>query len=334
MEDKIILQTKDVKTYFYNDEGIVKAVDGVSFDIKEGETVGIVGESGCGKTITGLSIMRLIPGAGRIVSGEILFRLKGDNGSQMINLVEMDAEGKQMRYIRGGEIGLIFQEPMTAFSPVHTVGNQICENILLHSEVSKNEARQRAVDLLERVGIPRPGTIVDEYPYQLSGGMRQRSMVALALACNPNLLIADEPTTAVDVTIQAQMLQLMQELQREYKMSIMFITHDMGVIAEICSRVVVMYLGLAVEIGKTREVFHNPLHPYTRALLKSIPGLQSQPKTKLDTIKGSIPSPYAELQGCKFYDRCPDHKDICRSYGVPELKEEEEEHFVSCYLYN
>jgi peptide/nickel transport system ATP-binding protein len=329
MLDSNLLEIHDLRTYFYQDQGTVKAVDDVSYSIRSGETVGVVGESGCGKSMTAWSVMRLLPSSAKIVSGQIL--LRRDEGA--LDLTTIDPEGVTMNFIRGGEIGMIFQEPMTSLSPVHSIGNQLMEAIRNHQDLGKEEIRNQAIEWLGRVGIPRPEVIIDQYAHQLSGGMRQRAMIAIALSCNPSLLIADEPTTAVDVTIQAQILDLMQELQADRGMSIMFITHDMGVIAEMADRVVVMYLGKVAEIGTVDQIFFNPLHPYTRALLKSIPGTGAEHKSRLQTIRGSIPSPYAEITGCPFFARCPSR--IPGTCDAQELytTEEEEGHIVNCFLY-
>ena len=276
-----ILSIKELKTYFHQDEGIVRAVDGVSFDVYPGKTLGIVGESGCGKSVTARSILRIVDQGGRIEGGEIWLRRHNGNGQVgEIDLTKLQEEGQAMRAIRGGEIALIFQEPMTSFSAFHTVGNQIIEAIRLHNKVSRKEARERAIDLLRLVGIPRPERRIDEYSFQLSGGLRQRVMIAMALSSDPKVLIADEPTTALDVTTQAQILELLTKLQEEKGLSIILITHDMGVIAEMADDVVVMYLGRLVEQGPVDEIFHAPKHPYTRLLLKSIPSILAKPRTK------------------------------------------------------
>jgi peptide/nickel transport system ATP-binding protein len=329
----ILLQVKKLKTYFYERGAVIRAVDDISYSIQRQEILGIVGESGCGKTINSWSIMRLIPANGRIVEGEILLHRKKDGSEEVINLVALKADEKRMCDIRGGDIGMIFQEPMTSLSPVHTIGNQILETIKLHGDIAIEQARERVRHLLVQVGIPRPQEIINEYPYQLSGGMRQRVMIAIALACKPSLLIADEPTTALDVTIQAQILTLMQKLQNEIGMAIMFITHNLSIIAEMANRVIVMYLGKIVETGPTEEVYYNPCHPYTQALLKSIPGLKGRPKSKLDSIRGSIPSPFVDIRGCSFFDRCPQRiPGICDING-PKPAKVATDHDVFCFLY-
>lgn len=325
-----LLEVKNLKTYFYLDEGIVKAVDGVSFDIKREKTLGVVGESGCGKSVTALSILRITGARSRIVEGEIIFYRDGDS---VIDLAKLQPESEEMRSIRGKEISMIFQEPMTSFSPVHTIGDQIMEAIILHQKVNKKEARERAIEMLRRVKIPRAETVIDAYPHQLSGGMRQRAMIAMALSCNPKLLIADEPTTALDVTIQAQILDLIQELQKSFGMAVMIITHNLGVIAEMAKDVVVMYLGKIVESASVEEIFYNPLHPYTRALLESIPKIGKKEKKRLKAIKGIVPDPYNLPTGCSFHPRCPEYmKGVCNK-EVPELKEIKPGHKVSCLLY-
>ncbi len=335
MPETPLLSVRDLKTYFFQDEGLVRAVDGASFDLQPGTTLGLVGESGCGKSVTARSILRIVERPGRIVEGEILLRRDGANGTGngVIDLAKLDADGRQMRDIRGGEIGLIFQEPMTSFSPVHTVGNQIVEAVRLHQRVTKKQARDRAVDLLRQVGIPRANERVDEYSYQLSGGLRQRAMIAMALAADPRLLIADEPTTALDVTTQAQILDLLRQLQQQKGMAIMLITHDLGVIAEMADSVVVMYLGRVVEEGSVDDIFHNPKHPYTRALLKSIPSVQSTPRLKLPTITGSIPHPYNRPVGCPFHPRCPDFMPGTCDRAEPDLLPIGDHQAVSCFLY-
>jgi peptide/nickel transport system ATP-binding protein len=301
-----LLEVRDLKTHFPLDEGLVKAIDGVDFSVQKGKTLCIVGESGCGKSMTARSILQIVQSPGRIVEGEILFRRPGMSGKpgEVVDLARMDPKGSEIREIRGKEISMIFQEPMTSLSPVHTIGNQIGEVVRIHESVSKDEARARAIDVLKRVGIPRAEERVDTYPFQLSGGMRQRSMIAMALACTPALLIADEPTTALDVTTQAQILDLMRGLQRELDMAMMFITHDLGVVAEIADEVVVMYLGLVVERGTVDEIFHDPKHPYTKALLRSIPRLGQVRQKRLDSIKGMVPSNFDRPTGCPFHTRC------------------------------
>ena len=322
-----LLDIRDLKTYFYTDDGIVRAVDGVSLSIAPQKTLGLVGESGCGKSITAFSTMRLIPSPpGKIEHGQILFHK--DPESDPIDLTQLNPKGTQMRDIRGNDIAMIFQEPMTSLSPVHTVGNQIAEAIRLHQNTDKKEARERAIDALNKVRLPRPDRQVDAYPHELSGGMRQRAMIAMALSCNPSLLIADEPTTALDVTVQAQILDLMRHLQSDIGMAIMLITHDLGVVASMADYVAVMYLGKIVEYSDTRTVFKNPRHPYTRGLLNSIP--QVGQKRRLVPIEGTIPDPFEIPQGCAFAPRCPHAMDKCRE--EPQLLEIESGHRVSCWL--
>ena len=329
-----ILSVRNLKTYFHQDEGIVRAVDGASFDIYPGRTLGIVGESGCGKSVTARSILQIVDKGGRIEDGEILLRRATGNGqNDILDLAKLKPDSRQARAIRGSEIALIFQEPMTSFSPFHTVGNQIIEAIRLHKPVSRTEARQEAIELLRMVGIPRPDRRIDEYSFQLSGGLRQRVMIAMALSSNPKVLIADEPTTALDVTTQAQVLELLQQLQEEKGLSIILITHDMGVIAEMADDVVVMYLGRVVEQGPVDEIFHAPKHPYTRMLLRSIPSILAQPRTKLATIAGSIPHPYNRPAGCPFHPRCPEFMPGKCDALEPELVRQGKNQEVSCFLY-
>lgn len=332
--DQPILSIRNLKTYFHQDEGIVKAVDGASFDIYPGRTLGIVGESGCGKSVTARSILQIIDKGGRVEDGEILLRRQNGNGqSDVLDLAKLKPDSRQARSIRGSEIALIFQEPMTSFSPFHTVGNQIIEAIRLHKPVSRQEARQEAIELLRMVGIPRPERRIDEYSFQLSGGLRQRVMIAMALSSDPKVLIADEPTTALDVTTQAQVLELLQRLQEEKGLSIILITHDMGVIAEMADDVVVMYLGRVVEQGPVQEIFHAPKHPYTRLLLRSIPSILAKPRTKLSTIAGSIPHPYNRPAGCPFHPRCPEFMPGRCDVQEPQLVRQGEKQEVSCFLY-
>ncbi|MEN3010788.1 MAG: ABC transporter ATP-binding protein [Candidatus Bipolaricaulaceae bacterium] len=323
-----LLQVQDLKTYFYTEDGVVKAVDGVSFAIEPQQTLGVVGESGCGKSVTALSIMGLVPmPPGRIVGGHIYLH-KDENP---LDLTTLPPKGKEYRAIRGKEIAMIFQEPMTSLNPVFTIGYQIMEAIMLHQKVSKKEARRKAIEMLRQVGIPEPEQRVDEYPHQLSGGMRQRAMIAMALSCNPSLLIADEPTTALDVTIQAQVLDLMRDLQRRFKMAIMFITHNLGVVAEMCQEVVVMYLGKVVEHALVRPLFHEPKHPYTQGLLNSIPSLATK-KKRLEPIKGVVPDPLDAPPGCPFHPRCPHVLEICTK-EMPPLQEVAPNHEAACWLY-
>ena len=331
-----LLTVRDLHTQFPQEEGTVKAVDGVSFDLYPGRTLGIVGESGCGKSMTARSILRIIDRPGRIVAGEILFRRRQAPGAPaggMVDLTQLDANSNEMRDIRGAEIALVFQEPMSSFSPVHTIGNQIVEAILLHQKVSRREARERAVEVFRHVGIPLPEQRLDAYSHQLSGGLRQRAMIAMALVCNPSLLIADEPTTALDVTTQAQILDLLRHLQQEFGMAIMLITHDLGVIAEIADDVVVMYLGRVVEHAPVDELFHAPKHPYTQALLRSIPHLRTRPREPLASVAGVVPHPYNRPAGCPFHPRCESFVPSVCDRQAPSLLAVGEQHHVSCVLY-
>ena len=321
-----LLQVEELKTYFYTFEGVAKAVDDVSFHLDRGEVLGIVGESGCGKSVTAQTIMRLIPvPPGRIVNGKIIF--------DDIDIVGLTME--KMRTIRGNRISMIFQEPMTSLNPVYTIGNQISEMFILHERNSKSEALERSIEMLMKVQIPAPEKRVHEYPHQLSGGMRQRAMIAMALACNPEILIADEPTTALDVTIQAQILELMIQLKEDYDTAIIMITHDLGVIAEIAERVIVMYAGKVVEEGKTSAIFEEPRHPYSQGLLRSIPKLGNRAqrgRQRIKEISGMVPSLYDLTPGCSFSPRCSEAMGIC-SEKPPEFKDLDNGHYVRCWLY-
>lgn len=327
---QILLDVQNLKTHFTLDEGILKAVDGVSFTINRQETLGLIGESGCGKSVTAQSILRIVPRPGQITGGKILFHKR--DGS-IVDIAGLDPVGQDIRQIRGKEIAIIFQEPMTSLSPVHSIGNQIEEAILLHVTQDKRKARSIALDLLEKVGISNPTQRINEYPHQLSGGMRQRAMIAMALACNPTLLIADEPTTALDVTVQAQILELIGGLQEQLQMSVLYITHNLGVIAETCDRVAVMYLGRVVEYASVHTIFHNPRHPYTIRLLESIPKI-GQKKNRLYAIKGNVPVPLNPLPQCGFFKRCPDAISGLCDTSTPALVELEPDHFVRCYLHS
>ncbi len=323
-----LIEVRGLKTYFYTEDGIVRAVDGVDYVIDQEKTLGVVGESGCGKSVTALSIMGLVQiPPGKIEDGEILFYRDG----KVMDLTKYNPKGREMRSIRGNEIAMIFQEPMTSLNPVYTIGNQIMEAIILHQKLDKKHAKKKAIDMLRAVGIPLPEQRVDEYPHQLSGGMRQRAMIAMAMSCNPSLLIADEPTTALDVTIQAQVLELMNALRAEFQASIQFITHDLGVIAGMADDVVVMYLGRIVEASNVREVFHNAKHPYTQGLMHSIPSLASV-KERLEPIKGVVPDPFEVPPGCGFEPRCPHAMEICKA-TMPDLKEVAPGHTAACWLY-
>jgi peptide/nickel transport system ATP-binding protein len=337
-----LVEIKDLHTFFFLAEGVVRAVDGVDLTMKRGQTLGVVGESGCGKSITSLSLLQLVPAPGKIVGGEILFYKpvnKGDTNMMVdvINITSLDPKGKEIRDIRGNHISMVFQEPMTAMIPVRTIGQQITEAIILHQHVSKKEAREKAIDMLARVKMSRPERVIDDYPFQLSGGMRQRAVIAMALSCQPSLLIADEPTTALDVTTEAQILELMRTLQNDFGMAIMYITHNMGVIAEMADEVAVMYMGKVVEQTDVNTIFLDPLHPYTRGLLASIPQLNESithvdRSRRLQTIKGMVPDPYTRLKGCTFYPRCPQMMPgLCDQVEPKNI--EKPGHFVRCHLY-
>lgn len=321
MSEKL-LEVKNLKTYFYTDEGVVKSVDDVSFDVEKGKTLGIVGESGCGKSITSLSIMQLVETPpGKIVGGEIIY--------QGENLLEKNKD--QMRKIRGGEIAMIFQEPMTSLNPVFTVGKQIMEALRLHTDLDKEKAKERAIEMLKLVKIPLPEKRFNEYPHQLSGGMRQRVMIAMALSCNPKLLICDEPTTALDVTIQAQILDLIRDLNEKMNTSVLFITHDLGVVSELCDTVIVMYTGRIVEKALVRELFNDPKHPYTVGLMSAIPRI-TKDRPPLETIEGVVPNPTERISGCSFWPRCPHATEQCKQ-GEPPVVQLSEERQVRCWLY-
>jgi oligopeptide/dipeptide ABC transporter ATP-binding protein len=329
-----LLSVRDLQVHFMMDEGVVKAVDGVSFDVTPGQVFGIVGESGCGKSVTMKAIMRIVEPPGRIVGGKITLARQGEHATLLVDLTKLNPNGKEMRSIRGAEIALIPQEPMSSFSPVHTVGDQIIEAITLHQPVNKREAREIALQMLTDVGIPMPQRRLDEYSWQLSGGLRQRAIIAMALSCNPRLLIADEPTTAVDVTTQAQVLRLLRQLEEERNAAIIFITHDLGVIAQMADYVTVMYLGLVMEQGAVDDIFHAPQHPYTQALLRSIPSVDSQPRVELPTISGSIPHPFNKPKGCPFHPRCEKFMAGKCDVRTPTLETVGEKHLVSCFLYH
>ncbi len=320
---ELLLEVKNLKTYFHTEDGVVKAVDGVSFEIYKGEVLGVVGESGCGKSVTSLSIMRLVQEPpGKITADNLTFE-----GDEILKKSE-----SAMRKIRGNDISMIFQEPMTSLNPVYTVGNQISEAIILHQKLSKDKAMEKSVEMLRKVGIPLPEKRVHEYPHQLSGGMRQRVMIAMALSCNPKLLIADEPTTALDVTIQAQILDLMGSLQRDFDAAIMLITHDLGVVAETADRVVVMYAGKVVEYSDVSTIFHEPRHPYTWGLLQSIPRLDEE-RERLLVIEGVVPNPLFLPDGCKFHPRCRFASEKCAE-EEPELEDIDSGHQVRCWHYD
>jgi len=316
-----VLEVKNLRTHFFTRDGVVRAVDGVSFSVSAGETLAIVGESGCGKSVTSLSILRLIASPpGRIVEGSMMFE-----GQDLVTLPE-----EQMRHIRGNKISMIFQEPMTSLNPVLTIGKQITEVMVLHRGCSESEARNRAIDMLKLVNIPEPESRIDQYPHQLSGGMRQRVMIAMALACDPQVLIADEPTTALDVTIQAQILNLMRELRDRTQAAIILITHDLGVVAEMAQRVVVMYAGKKVEEASVNDLFAQPLHPYTKGLLNSMPKLYEDEAKRLEEIPGMVPSLKGEIVGCAFAPRCTYATDQCRR-ETPQLEEKQNSHWSACW---
>ncbi|HMO57532.1 MAG TPA: ABC transporter ATP-binding protein [Roseiflexaceae bacterium] len=334
-----LIEVENLHTHFFLDEGTVRAVNGVSFTIKRGQTLGVVGESGCGKSITARSILGIVRRPGRITEGRItLHREATANGrpAESIELTALDPMGKQMRLIRGGEISMVFQEPMTSLSPVHTIGNQIIEAIKLHQSINNEAARNLAIEMLGKVGMQQPARTIDRYPHQLSGGMRQRTMIAMALSCYPSLLIADEPTTALDVTTEAQILQLMRNLQRELGMAIMFITHNLGVVAQMTEAVIVMYMGRIVERASVDDLFYDPKHPYTKALLRSIPKMGSKAAgtaTRLASIRGTVPDPYSTLQGCPFHPRCSDAiPGVCDAIEPPVIAFKDD-HEVRCHLY-
>ena len=322
--NKKLIEIENLKTYFYTEAGTAKAVDGISFDIFHGEVLGIVGESGSGKSVTSLSINRLIPNPpGDIVDGKVMF--KG------INLLDLSYD--EMKDYRGKEIAMIFQEPMTSFSPVYTIGNQISEAIRLHQTTDKQEARQKTLEVLAMVGMPKPTEIINSYPFSISGGMRQRAMIAMALSCQPNLLIADEPTTAVDVTIQAQVLELIASLQEESHMALILITHDLGIIAEMAERVMVMYLGKNIESAPVEDLYYQPKHPYTQGLLASIPKFGTASDETLTPIEGSVPSLYEIPPGCSFHPRCPHFMPGKCDEGEPPETVLGSDHKVKCFLY-
>lgn len=319
--NKTLVEVRDLKVYFHTDKGIVKSVNGVSFNINEGETIGIVGESGCGKSVTAMSLMKLLP-TSKIEGGEIIFQ-----GKDILKMNENELMG-----IRGNEISMIFQEPMTSLNPAFTVGNQIIEGIMLHQDLSKEEAKKKVIDMIKLVEIPRAEEIYNSYPHELSGGMRQRIMIAMALSCNPKLLIADEPTTALDVTIQAQVLDIMKNIKEKLNTSIMMITHDLGVVAEMCDKVAVMYAGKIIEVAEVVELFKNPKHPYTIGLLKSKPILGENKGKRLYSIPGQVPNPIGIPDSCYFSDRCEKVCDKCRTQ-IPPLIELNYGHSIACWLY-
>ena len=331
MKAENTLEINNLKVHFKTLDGIVRGIDGVTFNVRNGETLGLVGESGCGKSVTAHSIMRLLPKIATIPDGEVLFRRQD---GEEVDMTKIDPSGNKIRKIRGNEIAMIFQEPMTSLSPLHTIGDQITETIILHQNVDKQEAVERAVAALEAVRIANPREIINSYPHQYSGGMRQRAMIAMALSCNPSILLADEPTTALDVTIQAQILDLMRKLQEEFESAIIMITHNLGVINETADRIAVMYMGKIVEIADRRTIFKRPAHPYTVGLMQSVPEMGALERKRLHPIPGMIPDPFNVPEGCAFYPRCPAAKSsACQNPdGVP-LVEVEPGHQVRCTLY-
>ena len=332
----MLLEIKDLRVSFPLDEGTVRAVDGVSLTMRRGEVLGVVGESGCGKSVTAHSILRIIPHPGRIDGGQILFHRSdpsGGNGASIVDLARLNPTGSEIRNIRGKDIAMIFQEPMSSFSPVHTIGSQISEAILLHQNVAPARAREMTIELLRLVGISGAAERVDNFPHQFSGGMRQRAMIAMALSCNPALLIADEPTTSLDVTIQAQILELMRGLQKRLGMAVMFITHNLGVIAQIADSIAIMYLGEVVEYGPVREILRNPKHPYTIDLLRAVPRLGKTARQRLVAIEGSIPSPFERPTGCPFHPRCSRMMPGRCEVHMPAVTQVDDQHTVRCLLY-
>jgi oligopeptide/dipeptide ABC transporter ATP-binding protein len=326
-----VLDVRHLKTSFFLEEGELKAVDDVSFRIEEKQTLGLIGESGCGKSVSAQSVLRIVPPPGRCVSGEIFIR---NSGGEQTDIMKLSQNGEDIRKIRGREVAMIFQEPMSSLSPVYTIGDQIVEALSLHMEGDKNTYREKARELIDQVGIPDPSQRIDAYPHQLSGGLRQRAMIAMALSCNPSLLIADEPTTALDVTVQAQILDLLRRLQDEYGMAVLFITHDLGVIAEIAEMTAVMYLGKIVEYAKTREIYKNPLHPYTAGLLKATLSVKDSARERLSTIPGMVPMAIDRPAECGFRSRCASFDEGRCIEAMPELVEIEDMHFVRCFLHH
>jgi peptide/nickel transport system ATP-binding protein len=352
--NKPLIEVKDLHVEFDVRAGIVKAVDGMFLDINRGQTVGVIGESGCGKSVTARAIMNMVPKPGKVPKGEIIYhrKVKDTGKEEILDLTKLNPDGNTIREIRGGEIGMIFQEPMSSLTPVYTagahifeavslhgltpakkVGDQMAEAISAHHKVTKKEGRAIAIDMLQKVGMPKPTERVDSFPHQLSGGQRQRVMIAIALSCQPDMLIADEPTTALDVSIEAQILDVMREMQQSYNMAIMFITHNLGVIAEMADEIVVMYMGKQVERAKTVELFYHPKHPYTQALLKSIPQIGKKTGVRLATIEGMVPDPFHLPTGCVFHTRCPMFMPGKCDVITPTTKLVDEHHWASCLLY-
>ncbi|MEO0563838.1 MAG: ABC transporter ATP-binding protein [Chloroflexota bacterium] len=330
MSDDMLLEVHNLKVHFDTDEGVVEALRDVSFEVKRGETVAIVGESGCGKSVMARALLQIVPSPGQIKNGQLLYHRNGT----AIDLTKLPPKGPEIRDIRGADIAMIFQEPMASFSPVHTIGNQINEAIMLHQHLSRRDATQRTLEILKHVGMPKPSRIIDRYPHQLSGGMRQRAMIAMALSCQPQLLIADEPTTALDVTTQAQILRLLRDLQNEFGMAILFITHDLSVVSQFADRVVVMYLGEVVESADVITLFEQPKHPYTQALLNSIPHIGVGRGDRLEAIAGSIPNPLQRPTGCRFHTRCTQMLPGICDRVEPSIIEVGEAHLARCVLYD
>ena len=336
LEPDELIRINHLKVTFPLDEGTVQALDGIDIRIGKGKVIGVVGESGCGKSITARSILRIIPPPGKIEEGEILLRTKigsPDGKEHVLDLAAIDPESDLFRQVRWGEVSMIFQEPMTSFSSYHTLGDQISEAAIIHDKLSKKDARELAIKMLDRVGIPNASTRFNQYPHEFSGGMRQRAMIAMALICNPSMLIADEPTTSLDVTIQAQMLELMRDLRQDYGSSILFITHNLGVIAQIADEVFIMYLGRIVESGLVTDIFHDPKHPYTVDLLHAIPRITGKDRKRLVAIEGNVPSPFERPGGCPFHPRCNRIiKGTCETQ-VPGMTHYSNGHAVACHLY-
>jgi peptide/nickel transport system ATP-binding protein len=339
-DEDIILRIRNLHVYFYTEIGVSKALNGVSLDVPARKVMGIVGESGCGKSVTALSCMRLIQRPGKILKGEItLFSRKHNSNTagevvEEVDLLSLEQSGPHMRSIRGAELAMIFQEPMTSLNPSYTIGDQINETIVLHQKVDQSEAAKRTISILDQVGMANPQAIYKRFPHELSGGMRQRAMIAMGLSCSPALLFADEPTTALDVTTEAQILDLMRDLQAQMGMTIVFITHNLGVVAQMCDYVAVMYLGRVVEQAAVKPIFYNPKHPYTQALLNSIPHAGSGIHTRLKPIRGIVPDPYSSIRGCPFHPRCAAYMPGKCDANVPAITTIEEGHTVRCFLYS
>ena len=327
MTNEPLLKVEDLAVHFFTDEGVVRAVDGIDLTMERGRTLCLVGESGCGKSVACRTFLNIVRSPGRIVGGRILYHGSGE----AVDIAALDPRGEQIRRIRGKDIAMIFQEPMTSLSMMHTVGDQLVEALRIHEDLDEEDARRRVTDMLGRVGLPKPDRTIDEYPFRLSGGMRQRVMIAMALLCDPSLLVADEPTTALDVTTQAQIIDLIRDLQQQFNMAVLYITHDLGVVAEVADDVAVMYLGKIVEYGSVDTIFHDPKHPYTRALLRSIPRIE-RTRTELAPIHGMVPNPFRRPGCCPFHPRCDSAMDRCR-HEVPASTSLDETHRVRCLLY-